>query len=428
MMKFSTWADRIHRERGIISLMKDLGNAAAEDGRPLYMLGGGNPARIPEVEQFFRAQMNDVMQSDRFEKLVGCYAGPKGLNRFSSSLAAMLRKTYKWDIGPENIAVANGSQMVFTILFRLFSGRYGDGLHRQILLPMTPEYIGYNEADEAAPRFRSVRPKIIETSKNTFKYKVNFSEIQLTDEIGAICLSRPTNPTGNMIADIELQQLVSMAGCHDVPLIVDGAYGLPFPNIVFADAAVTWNPNVILSLSLSKLGLPGTRTGIVVAAEDVIDLFTCGNAILTLASGIFGSVLALNSVESGDILKLSNEIIQPYYRDLKDYVTDVIHRQMRGIPYKMHEPEGAFFVWLWFPGLPISDEELYERLKMRNVYIVPGRHFFPGLSEHWAHRYECIRISYAGDRQMIRDGIGIIAEEVGRAYAESSESAPASQT
>lgn len=426
-MEFSSWADRIHRERGIISLMKDLGNASAEAGRPLYMLGGGNPARIPEVERFFRAQMNEVMQSDRFEKLVGNYAGPKGLNRFSSSLATLLRNTYNWDIGPENIAVTNGSQMAFTILFRLFSGRYADDSQKQILLSMTPEYIGYNEADEEAPRFCSVRPKIVETSRHTFKYKVDFSEIEMTDEIGAICISRPTNPTGNMITDNELQQLVSMAQHQDVPLIIDGAYGLPFPNLVFTDATVQWGPNIILSLSLSKLGLPGTRTGIVIAAEEVIELFTCGNAILTLASGNFGSVLALDAVESGEILKLSDEIIQPFYKDLKDYVTEVIHQQMQGIPYMLHDPEGAFFVWLWFPGLPISDEELYQRLKKRNVYIVPGRHFFPGLSEDWDHRYECIRISYAGDKDMVGKGIGIIAEEVGRAFAESSQYTAVSQ-
>ena len=426
-MEFSNWADRIHRERGIISLMKDLGNASAEEGRPLYMLGGGNPAHIPQVERFFRTQMNEVMQSDRFEKLVGNYAGPKGLNRFSSSLATLLRKTYNWDIGPENIAVTNGSQMAFTILFRLFSGRYADDSQKQILLPMTPEYIGYNEADEEAPRFRSVRPKVVETSRHTFKYKVDFSEIQMTDEIGAICISRPTNPTGNMITDNELQQLASMAQHQDVPLIIDGAYGLPFPNLVFTDATVQWGPNIILSLSLSKLGLPGTRTGIVIAAEEVIELFTCGNAILTLASGNFGSVLALNSVESGEILKLSDEIIQPFYKDLKDYVTGVIHQQMQGIPYQLHDPEGAFFVWLWFPGLPISDEELYQRLKKRNVYIVPGRHFFPGLDEDWHHRYECIRISYAGDKNMVRKGIEIIAEEVGRAFADSSQYTAVSQ-
>ena len=69
-------------------------------------------------------------------------------------------------------------------------------------------------------------------------------------------------------------------------------------------------------------------------------------------------------------------------------------------------------------GLPISDEELYARLKKQNVYIVPGRFFFPGLDEPWQHRNECIRVSYAGDEAAVEKGIGIIADEVRQAFAQ----------
>jgi len=91
---------------------------------------------------------------------------------------------------------------------------------------------------------------------------------------------------------------------------------------------------------------------------------------------------------------------------------------MHSIPYMLHHPEGAFFVWLWFPELPITDEELYTRLKARNVYVVPGRFFFPGLDGHWRHRNECIRISYAGNKKMVDRAVSLIADEVGRAFAD----------
>ncbi len=419
-LQYSNWADLIRRERGIINLMKDLGSARAEPDRPLYLLGGGNPAKIPQIEQYFRERMVELMQSaNNFERLIGNYAGPQGLNQFCEALADLLKQTYGWDIGPENIAVTNGSQMTFTIVFRLFSGRYGNNSQKQILLPMTPEYIGYNEADDAAPRFRSVRSKIVASSEQTFKYEIDFDRFEITDEIGAICISRPTNPSGNMVTDDELQRLNKLAEQHDIPLIIDGAYGLPFPNLVYTDATVDWNPNTILSLSLSKLGLPGTRTGIIIAREDIVELFACANAILTLATGNFGSALTLDSVRTGEILRLSETVIQPYYKNLAESVTESIHRNLRNVPYQLHNPEGAFFVWLWFPGLPISDEELYRRLKARNVYIVPGRFFFPGLNDPWQHQYECIRVSYAAELEVIEKGIGIIAEEVERAFAES---------
>lgn len=416
-MQFSSWSNRIQNESGIINLMKDLGNAAPRKDQPLYMLGGGAPAKIPEVEQYIRKQMEELMAEGReFENLVSEYAGPQGSARFVESLAALFRKNFGWDIGPENIATANGSQMAFTILFRFFAGEFGHEKRKKILLPMTPEYIGYSEAEEAFHRFRSYRPRIDRTSENTFKYEIDFDQIEVQDDIGAICISRPTNPTGNVVTDEEVDRLSKLARDHDIPLIIDGAYGLPFPNMVYTDASLKWNENIILSLSLSKIGLPGARTGIVIARPDIIELFTCANAVLTLASGNFGARLLLESVRSGKILEISKRIVQPFYKNALDFTVDTIHSKFKDIPYVLHNPEGAFFVWLWFPDLPISNDLLYERLKDRNVYIVPGIHFFPGLEERWQHRYECLRLSYAGSEQTIENGLEIMAEEVSRAY------------
>jgi len=66
--------------------------------------------------------------------------------------------------------------------------------------------------------------------------------------------------------------------------------------------------------------------------------------------------------------------------------------------------------------LPITSEALYQRLKARDVLVIPGEHFFPGLTEPWKHRHECIRVSYAQDQQTVERGIAIIAEEVRAAY------------
>ena len=44
-----------------------------------------------------------------------------------------------------------------------------------------------------------------------------------------ICVSRPTNPTGNVITDEELMKLDLLAQQRDIPLVIDNAYGVPFP-------------------------------------------------------------------------------------------------------------------------------------------------------------------------------------------------------
>jgi alanine-alpha-ketoisovalerate/valine-pyruvate aminotransferase len=48
--------------------------------------------------------------------------------------------------------------------------------------------------------------------------------------------------------------------------------------------------------------------------------------------------------------------------------------------------------------------------------VISGHHFFPGLDRAWRHRDECVRINFAQEPEMVRDGIRLIADEVARAY------------
>src|SRR5690606_9135408 len=249
-----------------------------------------------------------------------------------------------------------------------------------------------------------------------FKYRVDFGSLTIGADIGAVCVSRPANPTGNVLTDDELARLASLCAAANVPLIVDGAYGLPFPSIVFGRAEPLWNENVILCLSLSKLGLPGVRTGIVVAHPDVVAALTNMTAVLNLAVGSVGPVLAQPWVESGEILTLGRQVIMPYYRDKAHRARDLLERELAGLPFRVHEPEGAFFLWLWLPGLPIPSAELYRRLKAAGVLVLSGHYFFPGLDEPWPHRDECIRISYAQDDETVARGLSRLAHEVRAAF------------
>lgn len=416
-MKYSHWGTSIRDKSGITTLMRDL-SCVHTDNESLSMLGGGAPLRIPAIEDYFRKQMEAIMEQPQvFEDLFGNYGEPQGLTRFVESLAALLSNEFNWNIEPENIAITNGSQMAFTLLFRMLAGKFSDGSRKKILLPITPEYIGYSDTGEEYPLFHSRLPQIVDISANTFKYRVDFDNLAISSDINAICVSRPTNPTGNVLGDNEIHQLSNIAKQNDIPLIIDSAYGLPFPGLVYTDANAIWNENIVLVLSFSKLGLPGTRTGIVVANTEIIDMLACTNAVATLASSNFGVTLACNSVATGEILSISREIILPRYKKAASFATETVHSKLSDVPYKLHSVDGAFFLWLWFPDLPITCYELYERLKARNVIIVPGNFFFPGLQEEWSHRNECIRISYAQPEEDFSKGVEIIADELKRAYA-----------
>jgi len=348
---------------------------------------------------------------------MGIYQSPQGDKIFREQIAGLLKKEFGWDLSERNIAISNGSQSAFFILYNMLAGAMPDGSHHSIHLPLAPEYIGYGDIGLTRDFFTATRPEIELMDNNLFKYHVDFSKLEVTEQTGALCVSRPTNPTGNVLTDREIEHLDEIALAADIPLIIDGAYGLPFPGIIFNDAKPHWNDNTILVLSLSKLGLPGVRTGIIVAREDIVQGYSNANTVVNLACGNLGPTIARELFSSGEILTLSNNLVKPFYKQRAQQAVDWFRAELGSLPYRIHSPEGAIFLWLWFDGLPITSQALYERLKQRGVLVVPGHNFFPGMDSDWQHQQECIRVSYAQDGSTVKQGIGIIAEEVAKAYA-----------
>ncbi|MES2823971.1 MAG: valine--pyruvate transaminase [Pseudomonadota bacterium] len=411
-MQLSRFGEKLSGKAGIVTLMDDLGDALRTNPNMIFM-GGGNPARIPVMEEAFTEALAQTLDDpQQAQQLLGIYQPPQGDVDVLDAFADLLSNEYGWPLTRENIALANGSQSAFFILFNMFAGEFANGCKKQIQFPLAPEYLGYSDLGLSDDFFIATRPTIEILADGFFKYHVDFNQLKITESTGAICVSRPTNPTGNVISDEELQHLDALAQQHHVPLIVDGAYGTPFPNILFADITPHWNGNTILVLSLSKLGLPGARTGIVIANPEVINAFAKANTILNLACGNFGPALARNLLQDGKILTLSRDVVAPFYRDRMQQAVALFKYHLGDLSYYIHKPEGAIFLWLWFKELPISSEELYQRLKARGVLVISGHHFFPGLTDDWQHSHECIRVTYCQDVETVEKGAVIIAEEV----------------
>ena len=89
----------------------------------------------------------------------------------------------------------------------MLAGRFEDGQRKKILLPLVPEYIGYADQGVDPDLFRSGRPTLEFIDDHTFKYHIDFDRLEVTEEIAAICVSRPTNPTGNVLTDSEIARL-----------------------------------------------------------------------------------------------------------------------------------------------------------------------------------------------------------------------------
>ena len=416
-MKFqlSDFGRHIASGSGIEQLMDDLGHALASGGGEMRMLGGGNPANIPQMAEVWRTTMQRLLSDDphRFDRMLVNYDPCRGNPEFIDSVAEAFNRAYGWNLTSENIVVTNGGQTAFFYLINLLAGA-SSGKRKKILLPLVPEYIGYANQGIGPDTFVAVRPEIELLPDRYFKYRVDFDRLPLDEDIAAICVSRPTNPTGNVLLDEEVERLQMLAKERGIPLIVDNAYGAPFPNIVFRDIQPIWDENVILTYSLSKLGLPGTRTGIVIGPPEITSAISSINAVAGLANGNVGQVLVSDLLKSGELVKLSRDTILPFYQTKSEMAQQLLAKHLPEGRYRVHVSEGALFLWLWLE-MSISSRELYERLKARDVLIVPGEYFFYGLDdsdEDWDHRHACIRMTFSMPNEVVEAGIQVLAEEL----------------
>jgi len=392
-------------------LMADLGKANHSNDPNTVMLGGGNPAIIPAAHDKFVDELEKLIADSGVDQMIGFYDGPQGSEEFISVLVSMLNNYYDWNLDKKNIAITNGSQSSFFSLFNLFAGEMPNGSHKQILLPIVPEYIGYADQGITDDMFVSIKPKIQMLDDRQFKYQINFEELISVVEsrdIGAICISRPTNPTGNVITDDELNQLDSIAQEYGVPLIIDNAYGQPFPGAIYTQVKPTWNDNTVLCMSLSKLGLPGLRTGIVIANHATIEALSRISGIMVLAPSSVGPSLLTRMIKDQELLRLCHDVIKPYYEEKATTAVSLFNTIFADTDVHLHKIEGAFFMWLWFPNLSITSKQLYKDLKSEGVYIIPGHDFFVGLGDHWDHQHQCIRINYAKDEETLKKGLEAI--------------------
>ncbi len=419
-MSYSNFGNKFTQPNGITQLMEDLGNANSSDNPNIVMLGGGNPALIPEANEVFVRELQELISSSKVDQMIGLYDGPQGNDGFRVALAKKLNDEYDWGISADNVGLSNGSQANFFSLFNLFAGEMPDGHKKKILFPLAPEYVGYADQGLSKDMFTSIKPDIelieTDTGSRQFKYIIDIDALKTRlakkKDIGALCVSRPTNPTGNVITDDELVQLDQLATQYNIPLIIDNAYGHPFPGCIYTDATLSWNSNIILCMSLSKLGLPGLRTGIVIANEDIIRALGRINGSMILAPNSVGPTLMTRMIKEKQLLKLCRTVIEPYYRDKAATAVKVFDETFADsfdeIPVYLHKLEGAFFMWLWFKDLTMGSEELYKRLKAEDVYVIPGHNFFINIDDSWEHKHQCIRINYAKDEATLRKGLNAI--------------------
>uniref|UniRef100_B8HXJ6 Aminotransferase class I and II n=1 Tax=Cyanothece sp. (strain PCC 7425 / ATCC 29141) TaxID=395961 RepID=B8HXJ6_CYAP4 len=402
---------------GVRAIMKDIIETLSS-GDAWINLSAGNPLIIPAVEQLWRDCTAELLASQEYGRVVGRYGASQGYEPLIEAIATEFNQRYGWNLTHRNILITPGSQALYFFAANAFGGYSPAGELKQIVLPLSPEYTGYGGVTLLPESLKAYQPHLeIDPVAHRFKYRPDFSQLRIDETTGCVIFSRPCNPTGNVLSDEEVEKIAALAAPFQVPVLIDAAYGPPFPGLNFTALTPIAGNNVVHCFSLSKAGLPGERVGVAIGDEEILRVLEAFQTNACIHSGRYGQAIAERAIRSGALAELSETVIRPFYQSKLNLLEATLDQFMPAeLPWFLHRGEGAIFAWLWLQDLPITDWELYQRLKQVGVIVVPGSTFFPGLTADWPHKQECLRISLTAPDADLEMGMQRLAKVVTELY------------
>ncbi|MFE4105129.1 valine--pyruvate transaminase [Almyronema epifaneia] len=406
---------------GVRAIMKDIiETLRAGQGKEFINLSAGNPVILPEVEQLWRDCTADLLASHEYGEVVCRYGSSQGYRPLIDAVINDFNQRYGLNLSDRNILITPGSQALYFYAANALGGYTTEGHLKQIVLPLSPDYTGYGGVTLYPEALRAYKPTLdLGFEPHRFKYRPDFSQLEITEQTGFVLFSRPCNPTGNVLTNEEVQKIAALATPHNIPVLIDSAYAPPFPALNFTEMAPLFGSNLVHCMSLSKAGLPGERIGIALGDERIIQILQSFQTNLCIHSSRYGQAIAARAIASGALANISETVIRPHYQHKFAILEETLDQTMpQSAPWFLHRGEGAIFAWLWFKDLPVTDWQFYQELKQYGVIVVPGSPFFPGLREEWPHMHQCIRISLTAADSEIVTALRHLANLVDRLYTQ----------
>ena len=231
-------------------------------------------------------------------------------------------------------------------------------------------------------------PVLIDTCPN-FKIDIGKVEAAITDKTKLIILNSPSNPTGYVPSQEEVDALGKLCLEKGIVLISDEIYRhFDYDGDFHSPAHV--NPNTIVIDGFSKShAMTGWRLGMVHGPAEIISTM--------LKVQQYSFVCAPQPAQWAGMEAMDVDIA-PYvdtYRTKRDRIVDALSGK-----YEIVKPGGAFYV---FPKAPWgTGSEFVAKAIENNLLIIPGNIF----SESDTH----FRISYAASDDIIERGIEILLQ------------------
>jgi aspartate aminotransferase len=390
---FSPLAEQLEPEGAFVYL--DLAAEARRKGIDVISFGIGQPDFLPPRE------VVDAVK-EALDRGFIRYISTLGLPELRERIASYVSEKYGVDVKPSEVAVTVGAKAALYMAISLLT-RPGDEVVVQD--PAFPTY-------ECVVRHAGGRPVFVKLrEENEFRLVREDVEREIKDlhRVRGIVVNSPHNPTGAVLSEGDVEELIELAKRRNLFIISDEVY----EDYVYEGRHRSflqdpeWRDYVVYISGFSKTwALTGLRLGYAVAREEVI------RALDVFATNMYSCPPAPLQYAALKALELGTGWFKSYleeYRRRRDAAVEELGR-IPGV--RVVRSRGAFYL---FPNV----RELMGRLRVgstdelaRRILFEAGVVLLPGTAFPLRGGDGYLRVSYVLPVERIREGFRRVREWV----------------
>ena len=315
------------------------------------------------------------------------YAPSNGTPGLREAAADFLAEKYGQKYDPSEILITNGvTESIYDFLTAVLNP--GDVV--LVPTPIFPLYIGDAQSMGATV-------EQIDTSDDDFKLtpvKLQAALDKYGDRVKVLVINYPTNPTGVMYTQAELDSLADVVRDKPIFVLADEIYSELNYDQPHASMEKTLHDQVVLMNGVSKAwAMTGYRIGVVAAPKPILDQLAKVHQAITTTEPTPMQDAAEEAFTNGkdDALPMKKE-----FQKRRDMLYDGLTK----LGFECVKPKGAFYIFAKIPaGLEQDDTKfIYDLAEKGRVAVVAGSFFAKGGEGY-------IRLSYATSMDNIKEGL-----------------------
>ena len=338
------------------------------EGKKIIHLEVGEPDYLPPVNV-----KNELLKT--FEKKRIHYTQTNGVPTLRKLIAQ------ERSVKEENVIITPGAR------FAVFSAMVSNLSIGDELIISEPAWPAYRDC----ANFIGVKVKAIRTNvEQKWDLDLNQLEQLITLNTKMIVLNSPNNPTGKIIREREIDDILKLARKNNIFVLSDEVYSMysyiPYKSIL----DFGYDKSIMVSSFSKSHAMTGFRVGYAISSKDVIDRISKiqAIAITSVAEPMqYAAIAAMNSNVTKNMTLIKKRL-------------DFIKSELENLPCQFVNPDGGMYYFVRFNNSTDVNKIIFNLLN-EGVAVAPGI----GFGETY---FDFIRISACQPTKLINDGLKIL--------------------